>query len=102
MTKLKTTGKYILDKKGNPKEETDLIVWAKWFETADRKVKEDWINGVRISTIFLGLDHNFYGKGKPTLYETMVFGGKFDGEQMRYSTKKEAEKGHKEMIKKVL
>jgi hypothetical protein len=35
-----TKGKYILDKNGNPKEETDLMKWSAWFETADITVKK--------------------------------------------------------------
>jgi hypothetical protein len=31
----------------------------------------------------------------------MVFGGKLNGEQKRYSTKQEAEEGHQKMVKKV-
>lgn len=92
--------KYILDKNGNPKEETDLMAWGKWMETADMIVGKTTIGKVKISTVFLGLDHNFDG-GKPLIYETMVFGGELDGEQMRYSTKQEAIKGHEEIVKKV-
>lgn len=29
---------------------------------------------IRVSTIFLGLDHRFYGRGPPLLFETMTFG----------------------------
>lgn len=92
------TGKYILDKNGNPKEEPDLLKWGEWMETADRHIGDDKIKGVRVSTVFLGLDHQF-GKGKPILFETMIFGGKRNGEQERYSTKREALKGHKRIVK---
>ncbi len=91
---------YILvDKK--PKS-VDLITWAKWFEKADRHVAKDDIGEVRVSTIFLGLDHNFNDEGTPILFETMVFEGKLHGEQERYCTWKEAEEGHKVMVKRVL
>jgi hypothetical protein len=49
---------------------------------------------VQVSTVFLGLDHNFGFGRKPLLFETMIFGGKHDQYQERYSTYKEAEKGH--------
>jgi hypothetical protein len=49
---MKTTGKYILDEEGNPKEETDLLKWGKWFETAERHVGKDTVGGIRISTVF--------------------------------------------------
>lgn len=63
---------YILDSEGNPIAEDALLGWAKWFETAERHVGLDTINGVKISTVFLGIDHSF-GRGKPVLWETMTF-----------------------------
>ena len=95
-----TNGRYILDenKKTIPCE--DLLKWATWFEKADRNVAKIKIGGVEISTVFLGLDHNALGD-KPQLFETMIFGGKLDGEMWRYSTWDEAVEGHKKAIKKV-
>ena len=66
----------------------------------NRTVAKDKIGDVEISTVFLGLDHQF-GKGRPLLFETMVFGGELDQEMDRYSTYEEAEKGHKFMVKRV-
>jgi hypothetical protein len=93
-------GQYILDGK-TPKPEPDLLTWAKWFQTATRQVAENAINDVRVSTVFLGVDHNLFGDGPPVLFETMVFGGDLDQEQVRYSTWDEAERGHDEMCKRV-
>jgi len=90
----------MLDENGNPKEEKNLLTWAKWFEIADRRIARTKIGKSEISTVFLGLDHSF-GESNPILFETMVFGGTLDGEQNRYHTKKEALKGHKEMVEKV-
>lgn len=91
------TKKYILEGK-EPKLVEDVIEWGRWFETADRHVaKTDLPNNVRVSTVFLGLDHNFLG-GKPILFETMIFGGKHDQYQERYFTWEEAEKGHKQAV----
>jgi hypothetical protein len=111
------TDRYILtDKKAVPCE--DLMKWAKGFETADRIIKRTNIGipawkyylgklfkirrfePVLISTVFLGLNHRF-GEGSPLLFETMVFGGKLDEAQERYSTYEEAEKGHEKMVNKV-
>ena len=90
---------YILkDKKVIPVN--DVLEWAKMFEKQDRIVTEDNIGEVRISTVFLGLNHRF-GKGKPLIFETMVFEGELDQEMDRYSTYEEAEKGHKFMVKRV-
>lgn len=78
----------------------DLMEWAKWLESADCHVAKDESHGVRVSTVFLGLDHSF-GSGPPLLFETMVFGGKLDGEMDRYHTWQEAETGHEAMKKRV-
>jgi len=86
-------GKYILDEEGNPVLILDILQWARWFETAERHVADTRLDNVRISTVFLGLDHS-WGQGPPLLWETMIFGGIHDGYQARYSTKAEAEVSH--------
>lgn len=56
-----------------------------------------------VSTVFLGLDHRFYGQGPPILFETMIFGGwTFSDYQQRYSTWGQAESGHLAALKVVL
>jgi hypothetical protein len=95
---MKHGDKYILNGH-RPISEPDLMKWARWFETADRHVARTMIGDVRVSTVFLGLDHSFDPKGPPLLFETMVFGGPLDGEQDRYSTWQEAEKGHAAIVK---
>ena len=78
-----------------PRQEPDLIKWSKWFKTADRHVAKTELPGdVKVSTVFLGLDHAF-GDGPPILFETMIFGGPKDQYQERYLTWEEAEEGHK-------
>ncbi len=84
------------DRRGNPV--ADVITWARTFEEADRHVGDTTIGDVRVSTVWLGVDHNF-GSGPPLLFETMVFGGKLDEEQERYSTEAEAEAGHARWVK---
>lgn len=66
--------KYILDKKGNPKIEKDVLTWGRWYEgNTNRIVKQTKVGKYVISTVFLGMDMRFSGKGKPILWETMVF-----------------------------
>ena len=72
----------------------DMFTWGHWLVTANRQVAWDEIPDAQVSTVFLGLDHNFYNNGPPILFETMIFGGPLDGEQWRYATWKEAERGH--------
>lgn len=96
-----SSGKYILNDDGSPQLEPDLIKWATWFETANRRVSETMIGEVRVSTVFLGLDHRF-GEGAPLLWETMVFGGELDQEQNRCSgSKEQAEAMHSDMVERV-
>lgn len=102
-----THDKYILDANGDPQVEPDLIKWAQWFERADgRRIAADSFplgNGDQtadVSTVFLGLDHN-WGDGPPLLFETMVFGGLLDGEMDRYATKADALIGHALMCARV-
>lgn len=93
---------YILAEDGKtPIPETDILKWGRWLAKAERHVAQDSIDGVRVSTVFLGLDHSFCG-GPPILWETMVFDGTLDQEQRRYSTYEDAVKGHAEMLAKVL
>jgi hypothetical protein len=77
----------------------DLMRWARWFETADRHVRDTARDDVRVSTVFLGLDHGW--DGRPMLFETMLFvnGSSIDCE--RYSTWDEAEAGHERWVKQV-
>lgn len=87
---------YILEGK-TPKPVGSILEWVKWFETADRIVKSTMVNGIHISTVFLGIDHSFYGDGAE-LFETMIFGGNEDGYQTRCATWREAENQHQKAI----
>jgi hypothetical protein len=81
-----------------PVKESDLMTWAKWFESADRIVVQEFIGAYWISTVFLGSDHNWTGAGRPMLFETMVFGdGGGDIDCRRCSTWDEAELQHAAM-----
>ena len=51
------------------------------------------IGDVKISTVWLGLNHNWDG-GDPLIFETMIFGGEHDEYQERYSTEQQAKLGH--------
>lgn len=92
--------RYVLDEKGNPKPEPDLMKWAKFFEDRKKRVvQQDVIQRdgqeILVSTVFLGLDHNFISGGPPILYETMIFGlPSMEGYQERYVTKEAALIGH--------
>ena len=93
------TGNWILDEDGNPVREPDTLQWGKWFQdgggrrVGNTKIRE----GVSVSTVFLGIDHN-WGEGPPVLWETMIFVGKHDQDQDRYTSALDAIHGHWEMV----
>lgn len=80
----------------------DSTAWRWWMDWADRRVDQTIVGPYRISTVFLGLDHNF-GSGPPLLFETMCFDGN-DTEVncIRYETWEQAEWGHKEIVRRMI
>jgi hypothetical protein len=101
-------GRYILDEHGQPVPCDDLMEWGRFMANIDRRrVAQDMDEGdesgahVRVSTVFLGLDHNFFGDGPPVLWETLVFGGLLDGEMDRYTSLAAAFEGHQEICARV-
>jgi hypothetical protein len=102
--------KYRRDGTPYPEGEEGILEWAKDMENPDYKIVKQEVlpNGKWVSTVWLGLDHNF-GIGIPLIFETMVFAGKpksqggedwAEIDMARYSTEKEALKGHIKMAKK--
>ena len=88
---------YILSDDGVLLPVSSVIEWARWFETHDRRIAYDKLPTCCISTIFLGLDHG-WGEGPPVLWETLVIGGRHDGEQLRYTSEKEALECHRLLV----
>jgi len=87
--------------------EPGLMKWAHAMEKSERVIKQERLKGFYISTIFLGINHN-YGEGKPLLFETMVFSENkktvddvMDGRTMRYTNYIEAEQGHQEIVNQI-
>lgn len=50
-----------------------------------------------VSTVWLGINHSFHGD-PPIIFETMIFGGDYDQECMRYHTEDEAVQGHSQVM----
>ena len=95
------TDKYILggDDGRTPVPVNDLMVWAHWFETANRRVAVDHVGPYRVSTVFIGLNHAFSEEHPPLLFETMVFEGQSGGRDMeRCSTWDEAVELHELIV----
>ena len=93
---------YILDNNHKPVPKPVLEA-AKWMEDNPKRkiVKQEYIDDIYVSTVFLGLDHSMYWDEDktPVLWETMIFGGKHDQSyQERYTSHKDALEGHEKAI----
>ena len=100
--------KYILDENKNIIPAT-LLEWGEWLENAgDKKiVKQENVGDYFISTVFLGLDHNWISdlyktdSHRPHIFETMIFhneGNYIESYCRRCSTWQEAEAQHKRAV----
>ncbi len=90
----------VYDKQGNPitSEEWGRILQD---DPAYKRVAETTLpNKVRVSTVWLGLNHG-WEPGEKLIFETMVFRDGSSDECERYSTLEEALEGHERMVKKV-
>jgi len=89
---------YVLNEDHEPIPAT-MSESATFFESIDkRRVANHESGKKRVSTIFLGIDHNFMWKGPPLFFETMTWP---DEEQERYSTYAEALAGHERHCKRM-
>ena len=93
-------GHWILDDQRKVKR-VDLMTWARYFQEDNRHVGDTIIGGLRVSTVFLGIDHNFGGRGPPVLWETMVFGDHEMDMDRCAGTWEQADEMHKRMCAKV-
>ena len=86
---------YKLDENNNPVP-SELMEWATRFEDRTKDiVAQTTIGTSYISTVFLGLNHNYSSIGPPLLWGTMVFReGESEEYQERYSSYQEAVEGH--------
>jgi hypothetical protein len=100
---------YYLLTKDKKIKKVEIEEWMNFFEDVkNRQLFKDTFKrkgskeDVLVSTVFLGINHNFMG-GKPLLFETMVFNSEteLDGEPFRYETFKQAEKGHYKILEKL-
>lgn len=98
---------YILDELGEPVAlQGDVgevaLAWGRWCQEHQdqRIVQQTEVAGVMVSTVFLFIDHAFFG-GPPVLWETMIFGGPHDMFQERYMSRAAAIAGHWDAVEKV-
>lgn len=96
---------YILDRNKRvvelPDHPSSLIAWAMFYEDFEnrRVATTDFMNGVQVSTVFLGHDHSL-GGSIPLVFETMTFG---EEEEVcnRYATWNEAVEGHEREVERI-
>jgi hypothetical protein len=74
--------------------------WAPQYENIEtrRLALTQITDTIRVSTVFLGLNHDFSGRGPALWFESMTFGGPTDDAQERYETWDEAIAGHARMV----
>lgn len=92
---------YVLDDNGNAVKTDDIRAWDKATSSRQSVIGRTIVGTVTVSTVFLGMDHG-WGEGPPVLWETMIFGGKHDEFQERYTSRSDAIAGHLRAVKRVL
>jgi|GEM_PF-3002652 hypothetical protein len=70
---------FILDINGEPIKAPNDILFYIWFKKANRQIATTKIGISTISTVFLGIGRS-QKWFEPILWETLVIGGKLDGE----------------------
>jgi hypothetical protein len=100
---------YILGEDGKP-ERAEVMTAAGWFETQREKRIIEKTNvpadqscdgeKCEVSTVFLCLDHGISNDASsdPVLWETMIFGGRHNDYQERYTSLEDAKLGHKKAV----
>ena len=88
-------GYFVLNDRGEPVPESDLEAWTRWFEHADRSIARTVIGAdVTVLTTFRGVADTDETGMVVGLFETRVFGGLLDGEELRHATRTEAVDRH--------
>jgi hypothetical protein len=87
------------DRAGRP---MPLSTWAEALEATDRHVAVTDVGPFHVSTVWLGLDHQF-GQGPPLIFETMIFVAEghddpLDSACWRYPTEAAALAGHDQAV----
>lgn len=95
----------------------DFMEWALWWEEAikdfdanlrvDKTIVEpptrfdedgNALDGVYVSSVFLGIDHNWFDRGPAIVFETMIFGGAMSDHQWRAATWQDAQENHRRAV----
>jgi hypothetical protein len=67
--------RYVLDDEGNPYRQDDPQAWTEFMQDVKRRqVALDEAGKWRVTTLFMGIDHDVLGSGPPVLWKTSVVG----------------------------
>lgn len=94
---------YKLDKKTGQLTRITVNEFSEEFQK-ERHIGDNHIGEVRVSTVFLVMDHGFNftdqdnPNAAPLVFETMIFGGKHHEYQERYTCMFAAKKRHREIV----
>lgn len=73
--------------------------WCQKFKEPYKRIARDNIDDkCMISTVWLGVDHQWDLSGPPLIFETMAFIDGQDAGLWRYSTETEAREGHARVV----
>lgn len=67
-------------------------------KTKSKHVNDETINGFRVSTVWLGINHAMHGAPTPLIFETLVFDKSEEIYFEQYPTWIMAEEGHKRAV----
>jgi len=88
---------WILNDDGEPVPESDPVTWARWhlqpIET--RRVGYDVVDGIKISTVFVGVNLQIDPSKPPLLWETLISWDDRSPTSTRYPSREDAEQGHR-------
>lgn len=102
---------FVLDENGEAVPERNVLRWGRWMgkHNLERIVARTLVGPYTVSTVFLGIDHGFFGE--PRLWETMSFLTEVDNEGFhksvddlpfrRWAYREEALRGHEEAVEEV-
>jgi len=86
---------FVLNDLGEPQPEPDAEAWTRWFERTDLCIARTAVTPhVTVLTTFRGVSDAPDPEDPPRLFETRVFGGVLDAEEITHCTRAEAMAAH--------
>jgi hypothetical protein len=92
---------YVLDGNNFP-QPACIVRWVRFMQGRTNQLAHDMVGDIVVSTVFLGSDHNWTGRGPPVLFETMAFAATGEPlEQWRYTSWDDAQAGHATAVRRL-